>query len=199
MTGGDLTLLPFARTHRALMPELGRFNPNQKYINGCSAGGIRPVDGIITQPFSPFVNALERLSIGRDKIIDAYFPILLDTDRFRRRKDALSRLSPGDKAQFDRFRFRIFHPSRIMIDDHPALIDAGQWKRNDMLVRAFADFVKQNGAKDAGLHLISFHGGQGKETLAFNRQSPDNPQIRGIRTAVPPPRELHLLCSHPMV
>ncbi len=32
----------------------------------------------------------------------------------------------------------------------------------------------------------------------FTRHLPDNPQIQGNRTAVPPPRELHPFHSHPM-
>jgi hypothetical protein len=33
---------------------------------------------------------------------------------------------------------------------------------------------------------------------ALSRHFPDNPEIRGNRTIVPPPRELHPFRSHPM-
>lgn len=170
VTGGDLTALPFAKTHRQLITTLSPFNPKPEIYQFLQRRGIRAVDHIITQPFSPFAGALKRLKTRSDKILNAYFPILVDVEKFKMRDSALSNLAAKDRQDMERFKFRIFHPSRVMTKDHPLLKQAGQWKRNDMLVDAFASFIKTNNIKDAGLYLISTYGGKSADVIKLKKQ-----------------------------
>ena len=168
VTGGDLTVLPFARTNRVLV---GTGFIKSLIHQTLQRRGIRSIDAIITQPFSPFVNAIQRLGIPASKIVPAYLPILIDTDAIAASDDPMARMRPTDREAWERFRFRIFHPSRIMVKDDPLLRDAGQWKRNDRLLRAFAQFVRERDARDAGLYLIKLQGGQTPEIQNFQALS----------------------------
>lgn len=167
VTGGDLTVLPFSATHRALLGAGPKMQIKTRVNSFLQRRGIASVDFIITQPFSPFVNALSRLGTPASKVLETYFPILIDTDKMCPERDPLSKMTPAIRSEFERFNFRIFHPSRIMTSSHHRLRDAGQWKRNDQLLRAFAIFVKQSKATDAGLFLIEFSGSNASEISKF--------------------------------
>jgi glycosyltransferase involved in cell wall biosynthesis len=113
--------------------------------------GIRNVQEIWTQPFFPFVNALSELKINSQKIKNTYFPVIVDTLLFVQDKSAYQSADKNVRKILDNFKFVIFHPSRIMINAHPKLRNAGQWKQNDLLFQAFKHFLLTSGAKDAVL------------------------------------------------
>jgi glycosyltransferase involved in cell wall biosynthesis len=150
VTGGDLTLIPFyQRFVRLYRKESNIFKAIiGKYLQ---RRGIRRFSEIWTQPFSPFVNALKSLKVSNDKIKNIYFPVMVNTKLFRFDQTAAGSDDKNIRRICDNFKFVIFHPSRLMIDPHPELKKAGQWKQNDLLFYAFADFIHKSGTRDAVL------------------------------------------------
>jgi len=151
--GGDLTMLPFTRRF------LFSYSTLNLKLYAVFAGwrqrrGIRHCAEIWTQPFAPFVAALEALGIPETKVTNVYFPVLVDTERLKPVSDVTRGSSPGVREVTEKFDFVVFHPSRMMIDDRPALRASGQWKRNDLLIQAFAAFATQPGRERAGLVMI---------------------------------------------
>ena len=169
VTGGDLTVLPFMEIHRTLLYAGMAGNLKPLIYQYVQRRGIFRADKIISQPFYPFVNALQKLEIPKSKIADAYFPIIFDTQKFQFRQDAIKQLPHDIQVQLNRFSFRIFHPSRIVISNHPHLVETGQWKQNDLLVKAFSACIKKNNIKDAGLYLIDRSYGLDKGIVELKR------------------------------
>ena len=153
-TGSDLTVLPFRDIHRSVLYEGKRNNLKPHLYEVMQRRGIMRADKILTQPFYPFVNALKKLNVPQSRIAQAYLPIIFDAQKFQCREDARDRIAEDVRRELDRFSFRIFHPSRIVLNTHPYLLETGQCKNNDVLVRAFAEFIGKHGVKDAGLYLI---------------------------------------------
>ena len=168
-TGGDLTVLPFKEIHRTLFYHNKKIYFKPWFYQWLQRGGIKNSSKILTQPFFPFANALKKLNIPDSKIIDSYFPIIIDTDKFIHRANAYKDLKEPTRKQLGKFSFKIFHPSRIVINNHLHYIETGQCKRNDILLKAFAEFIKNNNVKDAGLYLIELHHGLGKEVAEFKK------------------------------
>jgi glycosyltransferase involved in cell wall biosynthesis len=156
-TGGDLVLLPFRKIHRTLFYQGKRSNIKPLVYECMQKAGIRNVDKILTQPFSPFVNAIHKLKIPESRIADSYFPIIIDTQKFQHRPLGYQYLNSSIQKQLDRFSFKIFHPSRILFDSHPDLVETGYYKGNDLLIKAFAEFIKKGNIKNAGIYLIERH------------------------------------------
>lgn len=154
VTGGDLTVLPFKDIHRTLLYSGKSFNLKPIIYQIFQRRGIARADRILTQPFFPFVNALKKLQVPESKIANSYFPIIVDTDRFQCRPAGSDKIANSIQGELDRFKFKIFHPSRIVIDPHPHLRETGQCKRNDILIRSFATFITDHKITDAGLYLI---------------------------------------------
>lgn len=148
VTGSDLTLIPFYKRTRLIYP-ISLF----KAIVGQTLQriGIKYVSEIWTQPFSPFKNALKRLNVSDRKIVDKYFPLIIDSALFSFDDCAFRSKDKNIRAILDNFKFVVFHPSRLMINAHEELKEAGQWKQNDLLFMSFADLVNKHGAKDAVL------------------------------------------------
>ncbi len=150
VTGGDLTVLPFPWTYRfrphGLMQKIFSFYHAIWYRRG-----IFSMTEIWVQSFECYAQAVRRLKIPDEKIVPSYFPILVDTNIF---SPGTSGVLKTEVPEFVGFDFIVFHPSRIMIDDRWALRVSGQWKRNDELVKGFADWVKKTNRKTAGLALV---------------------------------------------
>ena len=111
--------------------------------------GIQQSDEIWTQPFSPFVNALKKIKVKTECIKNVYFPVIIDTEVVKYRADHLSRIDNTIKDQVAPYKFIIFHPSRMMIKKNKALVEAGQWKQNEILFYGFALFLKKYKINDA--------------------------------------------------
>jgi glycosyltransferase involved in cell wall biosynthesis len=146
VTGSDLTFFPFPKDFHFLYETLSERVTG--YVKGYwQRRGIRRVAEIWTQPFSPYTNALEKLGIPLNRISPVYFPLTIDTQRFKNGEEARSMKDKNIQQIGSTYDFVVFHPSRIMIQDHPSLKASGQWKRNDLLFRGFAQFLEKSGSK----------------------------------------------------
>ncbi|MBT9585627.1 hypothetical protein IV102_19960 [bacterium] len=149
--GGDLTQWPFPFRYPRLYPAW-RHRLGQVFRGLWQRRGIRHCEEVWTQPFGPFQNALEHLSIAREKISLQYFPLMLDTQKF----SLLPLENLSGQARWLRLAhdFVIFHPSRLMILDDKERQHTGDWKANDRLIRGFAKFRRQTPHLRSVLALI---------------------------------------------
>lgn len=150
VTGGDLTIQPFPLEY------LFRYRTIAKKIGHLVIGfwqrrGIHKATEIWTQPFSPFVNALERLNVKQEQVSPVYFPVMMNTEKLRFDERARDSDDENIRQIVDNYDFVVFHPSRILIDDHPSLKAVGEWKRNELLIEGFANFLKQSQSKKSVL------------------------------------------------
>jgi glycosyltransferase involved in cell wall biosynthesis len=150
VTGWDLTMAPFPLRFITL-PPTGVTRKGAALLGGFwQRRGIDAIGEIWSQPFSPFVLAAERLSIAPDRIVPKYFPILLDTDLYRVDPSARYEHNAHVRRMTEGRDFVVFHPSRMMLNQAPQFVDAGNWKGNDRLIEGFARFVRANpGARPA--------------------------------------------------
>jgi glycosyltransferase involved in cell wall biosynthesis len=151
--GQDITKFPFP----SLFPQKFQTIIDRikgEYIGLMQRRGIRACYKVITQPFYPFTTALKKLKVKPAHISGAYFPILIDTEKIKRRENAWELISEENKKQLIKFKFIVFHPSRMMIEKNKAEVETGQWKANDLLIKGFANFLKRNNITDACLVLI---------------------------------------------
>ncbi len=139
-TGWDLTCGPFPiRSRSARTRGLGDLSAS--VIAGRLRSGIRGASGIWGAPFIPFMLAADRLGC----VLSADLPQPVDTTVFAPRAES--------EETTDGFEgLTIFHPSRMQFTPDPFLIETGQFKRNDLLIRGFSDAVTQG--LDARLILI---------------------------------------------
>lgn len=151
-TGADITRMPFPGTFHFLYKGI-KAKLKAYYMAFIQRWGIKHIDYFMTQPFRPFQLALEKLHVPNEKIINAYFPIILDLDIFKY-NPRYSEILPAEiNRQIEKFKFRIFHPSRLMINKNDALVDAGQWKGNEMLLRGLREFMDRNNTNDICIML----------------------------------------------
>lgn len=140
-TGADLTRMPFPVTFNFFYKGL-KAKIKAGYMGLLQRWGIKHIDYFMTQPFMPFLHALQKLHIPSAKISTLYFPIIIDLEIFKYNHKYKEKISKENIAKIEKFNFKIFHPSRLMIKKNQALYNAGQWKGNDILlhgVRAFID------------------------------------------------------------
>lgn len=151
-TGADLTRMPFPSAfsffHKGLKAKL-----KAHYMAFIQRWGIRHIDYFMTQPFRPFQLALKRLNVPARKIAKAYFPIIIDLDIFKYNPNCFERISEDNRRKIEKFKFRIFHPSRLMISKNNALVDSGQWKGNEMLLYGLREFMDRYKTNDICIML----------------------------------------------
>ncbi len=139
-TGWDLTSGPFPIRSRSTRTR-GLGDLSASVIAGRLRNGIRAASGIWAAPFMPFTLAADRLGCA----LSADLPQPVDTTVFAPRAE------PEETT--DGFEgLTIFHPSRMQFTPDPFLIETGQCKRNDLLIRGFSDALGQG--LDARLMLI---------------------------------------------
>jgi glycosyltransferase involved in cell wall biosynthesis len=170
VTGSDLTATPFSDVNRGLFNKVSfGFNLKLKLYAFLQRRGIRYINEIWTQPFKPFKKAINKLNIPAEKIKNAYFPLLIDTKLFSSDYNAIKGNNKYINAIKEKFRFVLFHPSRLMIRQNESTVSTGNWKRNDLLFEGFAIFLKEFKIKDAGLVMIdrnvSMEVGRAKEII----------------------------------
>jgi glycosyltransferase involved in cell wall biosynthesis len=128
-TGWDLTCGPFPiRSRSARSRGLGDLSAAIIAIRLRS--GIRAASGIWGAPFMPFELAVERLGC----VLSADLPQPIDTSVFTPQVES-TEATDGFEG------LTIFHPARMMFTPDPFLVETGQWKGNDLLIRGFADAV----------------------------------------------------------
>lgn len=152
VSGGDLTVYPFPlrflHHHRTLKMKLAAL-----YFGIWQRRGIRKFAELWSPAFLPFTSAAQKLKVGH-LVTSTYFPLIVDEAWLKYKPNPLTATNPAVEEMTSRFDFIVFHPSRMMISDTPELRSSGQWKQNDLLIRAFAAFVRSSGASRAGLVLI---------------------------------------------
>lgn len=147
VTGGDLTQLPFPRKFSHKFKTLFE-RLKWEYFGFHQRRGIRRCTKILTQPFFPFVNALEELHVQKEKISKCYFPLLIDTNVVTANESAIDQIDTFNREQLEPFKFIIMHPSRINLDESKAGVDSGQWKGNDNLLRGLDIFTRKYKVND---------------------------------------------------
>ncbi len=153
VTGGDLTLSPFTSRQFEFNESFAR-KINKVIASFFQRRGIRNASQIWTQPFFPFVNALNKLKIKNNKISNSYFPIPIDDINIKKTLTKPEAISDIDYEKIRNFKFIIFHPSRFMMNKSKVLYETGQWKNNGLLFYAFKEFLTINNIKDACIVLI---------------------------------------------
>lgn len=145
-TGADLTRMPFPFTfnffHKGIKAKIKAW-----YMAWAQRWGIRHIDYFMTQPFELYQYALRKLNVPQEKIANTYFPIIIDLDIFKYNPQFRKSISDENFQKIKKFKFKIFHPSRLMIKKNEALVNAGQWKGNEMILyglRVFIDKYKTN-------------------------------------------------------
>ena len=139
-TGWDLTSGPFPIRSRSTRTR-GLGDLSASVIAGRLRNGIRAASGIWAAPFMPFTLAADRLGCA----LSADLPQPVDTTVFAPRAEP-EETTNGFEG------LTIFHPSRMQFTPDPFLIETGQCKRNDLLIRGFSDALGQG--LDARLMLI---------------------------------------------
>ncbi len=153
VTGGDLTVLPFSSRYRVLSASRNAVLAST-IVSYWQRRGILSCKQIWTQPFSPFRSALQDLKVPADRISTVYFPVVIDTQKIKYKVSAQQSQMAAVHQVVANADVVVFHPSRLMIQDHPYLKATGQWKQNDLLFRGFARFVRRSQAERAALVLI---------------------------------------------
>lgn len=146
-TGADITRMPFPFTfnffHKGVKAKL-----KAAYMGFLQRRGVKHIDYFLTQPFMPFRYALNKLKVPAQKITNFYFPLIIDLNIFKYNENFRKKISESNYLQIEKFKFKIFHPSRLMITRNEALYNAGQWKGNEMLLKALRVFIDKYNRTD---------------------------------------------------
>ena len=102
---------------------------------------LRRANQLWLQPFSPLIEACDRLGIESGRRSSAYFPLVVDTDLFRPGAPDLSRPWVAEMTRDS--DFVVFSPTRIVFDTSPAMTRSGQTKGSRTLLLAWAEFVRR--------------------------------------------------------
>jgi len=152
VTGMDLTKLPFYDKYLSDQTDL-LTKIKRKYITLMQKIGIRSCDLIITQPFEPFEFSLKKLNIKKNKISNNYYPILMDDMKINFKKDAWQKIDLINKNKLNKFKFIIFHPTRLIFANKEKEIATGHYKGNEKLINAFASLIKRRKLDDICIAL----------------------------------------------
>lgn len=162
-TGADLTKQPFPiafrGTRNGLLDMVGH-----AFLALWQRRGIRAAAQIWTQPFAPFLDALGRLNVPIDRVTDAYFPLIVDTDLFTPNPTS----SPDWAAELRKNSdFVVLHPSRLVLDESPLMLRSGQTKGSRSILEGFARFVATGSAERPVIVLPSADRGAPDATKAI--------------------------------
>lgn len=141
-TGGDITVRPFPWTFRHRRGHLSS-QIGQGVVSAWQRRALRRADQLWIQPFAPFVDAVELLSIDPERVSDAYFPLIVDTEMFAPRPPAETSDRPWVEAATTDTDFVVFSPTRLVFGDSAELRRSGQWKGSQTLLDGFAQFVER--------------------------------------------------------
>lgn len=153
VTGGDLTVKPFPVAFRKWYPNW-RHRMAQFLAGAWQRRAARRADQVWLQPFSPMVEAADRLGIEEQRRVDQYLPLVVDTKHYSPETAPSEQASEFVASLLAGADFVVFHPSRLVMDSNERLVRTGQWKGNERLIEGFAGFVKRQRASNARLVLI---------------------------------------------
>lgn len=164
-TGADITKQPFPwafrHTRRGPIDQIGHVA-----LAFWQRRGIAAVDQIWTQPFAPFLDAIDRLDVDRSKVADTYFPLIVDTDLFTPTTGPLPSFAAELRSESD---FVVFHPSRLVLDESPIMLRSGQTKGSRSILRGFADFVRRESCARPTLILPALDDGASEAAAEIDR------------------------------
>ena len=149
-TGWDLTCGPFPIRSRSARSR-GSGDLSAAIVAARLRSGIRAATGIWGAPFMPFERAVERLGC----VLSADLPQPIDTSVFTPHIESAEAIDGFEGLT-------IFHPARMMFTPDPFLVETGQWKGNDILLRGFADAIDQG--VDSRLVLLDRGGSPDQES-----------------------------------
>ena len=132
VTGSDLTLAPFYNRQTSYKTSYIK-KIGIKIFSFIQKKGIKNASQIWTQPFKPLTEALDKLKVDKAIISHKYFPLAIDAAKFSHKSQTTSIDRKILKA-FQKYKFAIFHPSRLMMKKDEHLVAAGQWKQNELLL-----------------------------------------------------------------
>ena len=147
VSGADLTVIPFASKHAAMFKGLARL---PKIITSLRQNqGVRNMD--VVWRMEPFHDhELEQLGL-KERTSSQFFPLIIDPLQFRAPDEPDPAVTGILSDLRERWKFILFHPTRIIIRATDAMKKKKYWKCNDMLLEGFAKFVHESGVKDAVL------------------------------------------------
>ncbi len=148
-TGGDLTVRPFPLAFRERRGNLAH-QAGHGALGFWQRRAIRRMSQIWTQPFRPFLEALDRLDVDPERIADTYFPLIVDTELFGPDPKPVPDWATTLVPEAD---FVVFHPSRLVLDESPLMLRSGQTKGSGVLLDGFASFVASGVAEKPMLLL----------------------------------------------
>lgn len=171
-TGADMNVFPFFSVHFKFFKNSHSakqtFHPGNLIrmylVSLATRFGIKSCDYVLENPFPPYRRAAEAMKLSKSQLIKFPPPLAIDTETFRSRTLDQLTLSSVILGEFERFDFRVFSPSRILINNDPDYVRIGQYKRNDLLVEAFALFLKNGPDRRCGLFLVDRGTTASKET-----------------------------------
>ena len=152
-TGGDITIAPFPIEFSFLYPSW-KMKAKTLFFGAWQRRGIKKCEELWILPFPPLVHGARKLGIRDEDVAAEYCPILIDTDRFKEDPEPEKSGVAAVAEIRSKFDFTVFHPSRFLMHARENLMLAGEWKGNDLLIRAFAKFVERQPSIRAGLVLI---------------------------------------------
>ncbi len=151
-TGADITRMPFPIAFNFLYKGF-KAKFKAYYMAIIQRWGLKHIDCFLTQPFKPFTLALNKLKIPESKISKSYFPLILNTEIFKYNDNYTKFISKENVSKLNKFNFKIFHPSRLMVSQNKALVNSGQWKGNDMLLKGLRVFIDKYNVNDICIFL----------------------------------------------
>ena len=175
VTGGDLTISPFP------FDAFSYYDSFAKKVGAIVRGwrqkkGIESVDQIWSQPFSPFIDAQNKLAV-ESKVSPVYFPVVMDANNtfspsnMGERDEEIDVILRELGRKFDRY---LFFPSRIKVDESPFMRSTGQWKNNNLFLEAVALFVEKHRETKIGLVLIDkIDGADNKDYVTIKNKIKD--------------------------
>ena len=144
--GSDLTQWSFPIRSRSTRPRSLRRNILELIIGARLRPAIRSSVSVWAWgPFSPILLAAKRLGLS----LDTFLPQMVDTDLFFPAENPLEELA-------ERETITVFHPTRILFESDPRMIEAGGCLGNDVLIKGFARAASQG--LDVRLVLIDREG-----------------------------------------
>lgn len=148
-TGADLTIFPFfTRYLRLNLLSAGYWKTFRAdklikifLVSILTKFGIRHCDFVLCDYAEPYQDALSRLRIENDKILQISPPLAIDTNVFFERPVSEMTLPAHLITSIQDYDFVVFFPSRILTNDSRIHTLTGQYKGNDIFIRSFKKYL----------------------------------------------------------
>jgi hypothetical protein len=149
--GADLTVHPFAISYINLYYHTPKQKIGSLFLSYWQKKGILKSYQIWSQPFFPFINALDKLGVKKESISKDFTPLVINIQKKLKNSDKFLSEAKELNKKFD---FIVFYPSRIMVNRNKKMVNSGNWKANDIFIKAYYHFINQNQKINTSLVLI---------------------------------------------